>query len=66
LQHVADLIGADPKDIVFTSGATETNNMAIKGVARFHREKKRHIITTQTVRFFVLISVSILRLRLSL
>ena len=49
-QHVADLIGADPKDIVFTSGATETNNMAIKGVARFHKEKKKHIITTQTVR----------------
>jgi cysteine sulfinate desulfinase/cysteine desulfurase-like protein len=48
-QHVANLIGADTKDIVFTSGATETNNMAIKGVARFHKEKKRHIITTQTV-----------------
>ncbi|KAJ7074093.1 cysteine desulfurase NFS1 [Mycena amicta] len=46
--HLADLIGADPKDIIFTSGATETNNMAIKGVARFHKEKKRHIITTQT------------------
>ena len=47
-QYVADLIGADAKDIVFTSGATETNNMAIKGVARFHKDKKRHIITTQT------------------
>ncbi|KAG6854715.1 hypothetical protein C0991_002428 [Blastosporella zonata] len=47
-KHVADLIGADAKDIVFTSGATETNNMAIKGVARFHKDKKRHIITTQT------------------
>ncbi|KAF7322377.1 tRNA splicing protein [Mycena chlorophos] len=47
-KHVADLIGADPKDIVFTSGATETNNMAIKGVAHFHKDKKRHIITTQT------------------
>ncbi|KAF5373678.1 hypothetical protein D9758_000873 [Tetrapyrgos nigripes] len=47
-KHVADLIGADTKDIVFTSGATETNNMAIKGVARFHKEKKKHIITTQT------------------
>ncbi|KII88138.1 hypothetical protein PLICRDRAFT_175778 [Plicaturopsis crispa FD-325 SS-3] len=46
--NVADLIGADAKDIVFTSGATETNNMSIKGVARFHKEKKRHIITTQT------------------
>jgi acetylornithine/succinyldiaminopimelate/putrescine aminotransferase len=50
-QHIADLIGADPKDIIFTSGATETNNMAIKGVARFHKDKKRHIITTQTVCF---------------
>lgn len=48
-QNIADLIGADPKDIVFTSGATESNNMSIKGVARFHQEKKRHIITTQTV-----------------
>ncbi|KAJ8507489.1 hypothetical protein ONZ45_g10146 [Pleurotus djamor] len=47
-KHIADLIGADPKDIIFTSGATESNNMAIKGVARFHKEKKRHIITTQT------------------
>ncbi|KDQ61108.1 hypothetical protein JAAARDRAFT_32108 [Jaapia argillacea MUCL 33604] len=47
-KHIADLIGADPKDIVFTSGATETNNMAIKGVARFHKDKKRHIITLQT------------------
>lgn len=48
-QDVGDLIGADAKDIVFTSGATESNNMSIKGVARFHKEKKRHIITTQTV-----------------
>jgi cysteine desulfurase len=48
-QHVADLIGADPKDIIFTSGATESNNLSIKGVAHFHKEKKRHIITTQTV-----------------
>ena len=52
LQYIADLIGADPKDIVFTSGATETNNMAIKGVARFHKDRKKHIITTQTVRYF--------------
>ncbi|KAJ7311523.1 cysteine desulfurase NFS1 [Mycena albidolilacea] len=47
-KHIADLVGADAKDIVFTSGATESNNMSIKGVARFHKEKKRHIITTQT------------------
>ncbi|KXN92188.1 Cysteine desulfurase, mitochondrial [Leucoagaricus sp. SymC.cos] len=47
-KHVADLIGADPKDIIFTSGATESNNLSIKGIAHFHKEKKRHIITTQT------------------
>ncbi|KAF2865149.1 pyridoxal phosphate-dependent transferase [Massariosphaeria phaeospora] len=48
--HVADLIGADPKEIIFTSGATESNNMSIKGVARFYKRsgKKNHIITTQT------------------
>ena len=48
-QHVASLIGANEKDIVFTSGATESNNMLIKGIARFHQGKRRHIITTQTV-----------------
>lgn len=49
-EHVAKLIGADPKEIIFTSGATESNNMSIKGVARFFGRsgKKRHIITTQT------------------
>ncbi|KAG8760455.1 cysteine desulfurase [Serendipita sp. 396] len=47
-KHVADLIRADEKDIVFTSGATESNNMIVKGIARFHKEKKRHIITVQT------------------
>lgn len=46
--RVASIIGADHKEIVFTSGATESNNLAIKGVAGFYREKKRHIITTQT------------------
>ncbi|XP_057660370.1 cysteine desulfurase, mitochondrial [Diorhabda carinulata] len=45
---VANIIGADPKEIIFTSGATESNNIAIKGVARFYKEKKKHIITTQT------------------
>ncbi|KAI4145329.1 MAG: hypothetical protein LQ340_006327 [Diploschistes diacapsis] len=49
-EHVATLIGADPKEIIFTSGATESNNMSLKGVARFFGRggKKRHIITTQT------------------
>lgn len=49
-EHVASLIGADAKEIIFTSGATESNNMSIKGVARFFGRsgKKKHIITTQT------------------
>ncbi len=46
--EVASIIGADPKEIVFTSGATESNNLAIKGVARFYQDRKRHIITVQT------------------
>ena len=45
-QHVAELVGADPKDIVFTSGATESNNLAIKGAAHFYAGTKgKHIIT---------------------
>jgi cysteine desulfurase len=44
--EVAGLIGADPKDIVFTSGATESNNLAIKGLAHFVKGTKKHIITT--------------------
>ncbi|TVY33625.1 Cysteine desulfurase, mitochondrial [Lachnellula occidentalis] len=49
-EHIANLIGADPKEIIFTSGATESNNMSVKGVARFFGRggKKNHIITTQT------------------
>ena len=49
-EHIAALVGADPKEIIFTSGATESNNMSIKGVARFFGRggKKKHIITTQT------------------
>ena len=46
--QVAKLIGADPKEIIFTSGATESNNIAVKGVGRFYASKKKHIITTQT------------------
>lgn len=47
-KQVADLIGADPKEIVFTSGATESNNISVKGVARFYKKNKKHVITTQT------------------
>ncbi|KAJ9115139.1 hypothetical protein QFC22_005469 [Naganishia vaughanmartiniae] len=45
---VASIIGAQPKDVVFTSGATESNNMIIKGIAKFYGLKRNHIITTQT------------------
>ena len=44
--EVAQLIGTDPKDIIFTSGATESNNLAIKGLAHFWKGQKKHIITT--------------------
>jgi cysteine desulfurase len=47
-EQVASLIGASAKEIIFTSGATESNNMAIKGVARFHKEKKNHVVTVVT------------------
>jgi len=47
-KQVATLIGADPKEVIFTSGATESNNISIKGVSKFYaNEKKKHIITTQ-------------------
>ena len=49
IQHVADLVGANIKDIVFTSGATESNNMLVKGIAHFYgRNGKKHIITLST------------------
>ena len=69
-QHIAALIGASPKDIIFTSGATESNNMSVKGVARFYRKsaanstsgkKKNHIITLQTEHKCVLDSCRVLQ-----
>jgi cysteine desulfurase len=45
--HVAALVNADPREIVWTSGATESNNLAIKGVAGFYKSKGKHIVTSK-------------------
>jgi cysteine desulfurase len=47
-QQVADLIGADPREIVWTSGATESNNLALKGAAHFYKTRGKHLITVKT------------------
>ncbi|VVD75638.1 IscS subfamily cysteine desulfurase [Pandoraea fibrosis] len=47
-EHVAALLGADPREIVWTSGATEGNNLAIKGAANFYSGKGKHLITVKT------------------
>jgi len=46
--QVADLVGADPREIVWTSGATESDNLAIKGIAHFYHKRGKHIITLKT------------------
>ena len=46
--QMAKLIGADEKEIIYTSGATESNNLAIKGVAEFYKDRRSHIVTTVT------------------
>ena len=45
--HVANLVNCDPREVVWTSGATEADNLAIKGVARFYKSKGNHIITSK-------------------
>ncbi len=47
-KNVADLVGANPKEIIFTSGATESDNLAIKGVAHFNQKRGKHIVTCKT------------------
>ena len=47
-EQVAELIGADPREIVWTSGATESNNLALKGAAHFYKTKGKHLITVKT------------------
>jgi cysteine desulfurase len=61
--HVAGLVGCEPRELVWTSGATEADNLAIKGVAEFYRDQGRHLITLQTEHKAVLDSVKALEAR---
>ena len=47
-EQVAELVGADPREIVWTSGATESNNLALKGAAQFYKTRGKHLITVKT------------------
>jgi len=47
-KNVADLLGGDPREVIWTSGATESNNLAIKGAAHFNKKKGQHIVTVKT------------------
>jgi len=61
--HVAELVGCEPRELVWTSGATEADNLAIKGVAEFYRDQGRHLVTLQTEHKAVLDSVKALESR---
>ena len=62
-EQVARLIGATAREIVWTSGATESDNLAVKGVARFHAARGRHLVTTAIEHKAVLDSLAALGAR---
>lgn len=62
-QRIADLIGADEKEIIFTSGATESDNLALKGVFEMYGRKGKHIITAKTEHKAVLDTCKVLEKR---
>ena len=61
--RVAELVGCEPRELVWTSGATEADNLAIKGVAEFYRDRGRHLVTLRTEHKAVLDSVKALESR---